>query len=153
MPKGVYDHSILQHTYCLRGHELTKENSRQTYKNGRPNGRRCRQCGLDDHKVFREKNPEYMSRSRMNSQGRIRYGMEDYLKERDEILASQGNACAICRRTDCHWGRGFKDTWHVDHDPTKSGTHRGVLCAFCNTALGRLEKFMPQVQAYLSRHS
>jgi hypothetical protein len=34
----------------------------------------------------------------------------------------------------------------------KSGTHRGVLCAWCNTALGRLEPMMGKVTAYLEKY-
>ena len=76
------------------------------------------------------------------------YG-RDY--DRQETLASQGNACAICGRTDCHWGKGFNDVWHTDHSHDKPGTHRGVLCASCNTSLGKLEPFMDKVIAYLAK--
>jgi hypothetical protein len=101
-------------------------------------------------KTWRENNPERAYRGKIESQMRIRYGIKT-IEERDAILASQGNACAICRRTDCVWGKGFNNTWHIDHDPNKPGTYRGILCAFCNTALGRLEKFLPAVTEYLRR--
>ena len=44
------------------------------------------------------------------------------------------------------------NVWHIDHDPTKPGTHRGILCGFCNTALGRLEGNLDKVLAYLAKH-
>jgi hypothetical protein len=105
------------------------------------------------NKSYRERNPEVMRRSRQNSQGWLRYGMEDYLHDRETLLTSQGDACAICGVTGLKWGKGFNKVWHVDHPHGKEGTHRGVLCATCNTALGRLEPFMDKVIAYLAKYA
>ena len=54
------------------------------------------------------------------------------LEKYDEMLASQGGRCAICRR------KPRKISLHVDHDP-KSGEVRGLLCFSCNQALGSLQ--------------
>lgn len=51
----------------------------------------------------------------------------------DEILAVQGGVCAICKGP--HRGRG--SYFHVDHNHT-TGKVRGLLCHYCNTAIGSL---------------
>lgn len=53
------------------------------------------------------------------------------LDEYATLLASQGGACAICRRQET--GKRLA----VDHDHT-TGVVRGLLCQKCNTALGLL---------------
>src|SRR5208337_870920 len=119
-----------QKTHCIHGHELTGESTIQTFHpKGWKNGRKCLLCKSVEHRRWRDKNPEHMYRSRIESQMRFRYGINS-IEERDAILVSQGNACAICRRTDCTWGKGFQNVWHIDHDPSKPGTYRGILCAF-----------------------
>lgn len=50
------------------------------------------------------------------------------------MLASQGGVCAACG-TDEPGGRG----WHTDHSH-KSGEVRGVLCGYCNVALGMMQE-------------
>jgi hypothetical protein len=94
-----------------------------------------------------------MYRSRIESQMTKRYGPDMTLAGRDALLASQDNACPICNRSDLKWGYGFNDVWHIDHPHDKPGTHRGVLCARCNTALGKLEPFFDKVVAYLKKYS
>ncbi len=74
------------------------------------------------------------------------------LAERDAELVTQGGACAICGRTGLKWGKGFNDVWHVDHVHGQEGTHRGILCATCNLALGKLESHMGKVLEYLAKH-
>jgi len=69
-----------------------------------------------------------------------------------ELLAGQGNCCAICR-TDTPGGRTGQ--FHVDHD---HGTHevRGLLCHHCNTALGLLKEdpgLLRKAIAYLQRQA
>lgn len=58
-----------------------------------------------------------------------KYGIT--LKEYDEMLESQGNACAICGKTPEENGKRL----YVDHNH-KTGKVRGLLCANCNKALG-----------------
>jgi hypothetical protein len=55
-----------------------------------------------------------------------RYGLT--LEEYDELLQSQGNACAICKGD-------IPKLPQIDHDHD-TGKVRGVLCITCNTGLG-----------------
>ena len=80
------------------------------------------------------------------------YGIQS-IAERDSILVEQGNACAICGRTGLVWGKGYNDVWHIDHAHDQPGTHRAILCASCNTALGRLEPFLIRVVQYMMKWS
>jgi hypothetical protein len=49
-----------------------------------------------------------------------------------DMLTTQDGKCAICLCNQCSTGRRFA----VDHDH-KTGKIRGLLCAECNTALGK----------------
>ena len=60
-------------------------------------------------------------------------------------MATQQDACAICRRR-CATGRRLA----VDHDHT-TGRVRGLLCFRCNTSLARYEEFAAEFAEYLSR--
>jgi hypothetical protein len=59
------------------------------------------------------------------------YGIS--LDDYEEMLAAQGNACAICREV-CVTGRALA----VDHDH-ETGQVRGLLCANCNRAIGMFQ--------------
>lgn len=110
----------------------------------------CLDCNRDRLRKLRLNNPEKYRRLKNEAQQRRLYG-RGY--DRNAQLASQGNACAICGKTGLKWGKGFNNVWHTDHVHGKEGTHRGVLCGTCNTALGRLEPFMDKVIAYLAKYA
>ena len=57
-----------------------------------------------------------------------RYGIT--LAQYQQMLNSQGGACAICRQKK-------KRTLHVDHNH-RTGSVRGLLCDYCNRRLGYL---------------
>ena len=59
---------------------------------------------------------------------RDRYGITESVFL--SMVASQGNACAICRET-------FSKTPHIDHDHL-TGDIRGLLCQTCNHGIGLL---------------
>ncbi len=106
----------------------------------------CKPCGnaykrerLSDptraaaHREWRRQHDGYDRTKR----ARYLYGDVDL----DAMLASQNSRCAVCQTTEPggRWG-----TWHVDHDhaccPTMKSCGRcvrGLLCANCNTALGK----------------
>jgi len=60
-----------------------------------------------------------------------KYGIS--LEEYDLLFKSQGKTCAICKSKKSS-GKG----WHTDHDH-KTGAIRGILCHFCNLALGHFK--------------
>lgn len=85
---------------------------------------------------------------------RKRFGItiDDY----DRMLAAQNGLCAICgepekgilKRT------GKRKALAVDHDH-KTGKIRQLLCAWCNTALARIEadrSIVTKINSYLDRH-
>ena len=55
------------------------------------------------------------------------------VEQYDAILAAQGGGCAICGSADAD-RRGHR--LHIDHCHT-TGVVRGILCAACNTTLGK----------------
>lgn len=65
---------------------------------------------------------------------KTRYGVtaEQYC----QVLELQGGGCGICGAPNAD--KGGKRRLHVDHDH-KTGSFRGLLCARCNTALGKFE--------------
>ncbi len=67
-------------------------------------------------------------RSKHNSHLKEKYGIT--IQDYDNILASQGGKCAICK------GGTSKRHFAVDHNH-KNGRVRGLLCARCNTGLAR----------------
>lgn len=84
---------------------------------------------------WRRDNPEKDQRSNRRVNLR-RYGLtpDDY----DRMVKAQGDRCGICGTDKCG-GRG-KRYWHIDHN-RETGCVRGLLCFWCNTRIGILEKF------------
>ena len=72
-------------------------------------------------------------RSKHNTHLKTAYGIT--IQDYDNILASQGGKCAICK------GGTSKRHFAVDHNH-RSGQIRGLLCARCNTGLAR---FMDEI--------
>jgi len=83
--------------------------------------------------AYAKKHPEKV-RSKRIRQTLARYGLT--LEQYDAILQSQGGVCAVCKMD-----RGTR-RMAVDHDH-KTNKVRGLLCQFCNTALG---KFLDNVE-------
>lgn len=127
---------------------------------------RCRDCH-NGHKRATEKSANAIAKARrrkdpeayakiLSDNSRWRYGITH--AQRDEILAEQGNVCAICG-TDEPQGRG----WVTDHDHSCcSGIRscgncvRGILCARCNFMLGNARDSVSTLISainYLSIHS
>jgi hypothetical protein len=79
---------------------------------------------------------------------RVRYGIssDDYTR----MLAVQGGGCAICGQR-CATGMRLA----VDHDHS-SGKTRGLLCAACNLALGKMQdrqEWLRSAAQYLDAHT
>jgi hypothetical protein len=77
---------------------------------------------------FVKNNPEAVKRHRRKTMLKVKYAITP--AQFDEMLRSQGFACAICGN-----GKPGGHGWHVDHcHETKK--IRGILCHYCNPALG-----------------
>lgn len=63
-----------------------------------------------------------------------KYGIT--VEQYNEMLRNQNGTCKICNRA-CKTGKFLA----VDHCH-KTGKVRGLLCALCNTNLGRIEKYL-----------
>lgn len=116
---------------------------------------RCKECPRESMRLRRFEKPAVMNRLRTESVLRKRYGI-DSLEKRDAILASQGGCCAICGTSDCTWGQGFEKKWHIDHDHSKPGSYRAVLCSRCNLIIGKLgddPDLIEKMTNYLKGHS
>lgn len=120
-----------------------------------PYGRRCRDCRNKATREWVKNNPEKRLgetlRSRLANWGKqgIRFSHEEY----DELLASQGGKCAVCRTAN-PGGRGGRAAFHVDHDHDYHHV-RGLLCSRCNQALGLLRDSPHLLRAalrYLNAH-
>lgn len=75
------------------------------------------------------------------------YGIS--LQEWYTLFDQQNNICAICG-ADQPRGKN----WHTDHNH-KTGKVRGILCGWCNTALGKFqesEDIMRKAVKYLERN-
>lgn len=82
-------------------------------------------------------------RARSASDRLKKYGLDE--QGYYALLWFQDDACAICRDP-------FATTPHIDHDH-ETGTVRGLLCANCNTGIGKLKddpKVLLAAAAYLN---
>ena len=88
---------------------------------------------MDKHPGYRQ---EYYSRPGVKERATAtarernytyRYGIT--LQQYEEILQTQGERCASCKRTLEEVGQ--KNRFHVDHDHV-TGHVRGILCHYCN---------------------
>lgn len=71
-----------------------------------------------------------------------------------QMLAAQGEVCAICGQPETTTRNGVVKRLAVDHDH-ETGAVRGLLCARCNKALGLLAEDvarMEQMIEYVKEH-
>ena len=149
-----YKGGPVRKTHCKYGHDMSDSIQKFT-KDGKPNGRVCRKCRLNQQKFYRENYPEKVYINKTIFKFKSRYNIESF-EERDALLTSQGNACAICGMTDCSWGKGgFEKVWHIDHKHNGVPNHRGILCGRCNLMIGRanddpvlLRKMADYIESY-----
>jgi hypothetical protein len=70
-----------------------------------------------------------------------RYGLTEQMYA--DMLAAQGDACAVCRSD--RWP-GQHNVPHVDHDHD-TGKVRGLLCGKCNLAIGQMDDDAQRLRA------
>jgi hypothetical protein len=107
---------------CKRCHQDTANARKQ-------NSYPARKKARDATARWRENNPEKHRQLALHYARMRKFGIT--LAERDELLAAQGNVCAICQGDNS----GSKRDWHIDHCH-KSNQIRGILCHPCNLLLG-----------------
>ena len=108
--------------------------------------KQCRSCGVEKPlSEFYVRNPDckgctLLKRKEDYRKNRDKYRSKELkknygitLEEYNLMFAEQDGCCAICGTHQCSTGKSLA----VDHDHI-SGQIRGLLCANCNTALGKL---------------
>jgi hypothetical protein len=137
---------------CRNGHLVAEGSFTTSHTAQGAAFHKCKQCRNESVQRWKLAHPEAAYRKKLTTDIRHRYGIQS-IAERDALLVAQGSACAICGRTGLVWGKGYNDVWHIDHAHDQPGTHRAILCASCNTALGRLEPFLLRVVQYMMKWS
>lgn len=77
------------------------------------------------------------------------------LADYNVMLSVQGGVCAICKQPETHKRNDKVKALAVDHDHG-TGKIRGLLCADCNTGIGKLKDSVNVLQSaidYLRKHS
>lgn len=96
----------------------------------------------DETNAKRRANPKSFETVERDRQRAYKWRYNITLDQRDELLASQGGVCAICKKSE-HGGHD----WCTDHDhaccPKKSHSCgeciRGIICFPCNVMLGNAQ--------------
>lgn len=91
---------------------------------------------------FNKKGSRYCLTCRSENTWRRRWPGIDYQAVKAALMIAQRGKCAICRK---------KSKLDLDHNHT-TGKVRSLLCWSCNTKLGWLEKYRPEIVAYLKEH-
>jgi len=104
----------------------------------------------DDHKAWRQANPEKWAAITRRSSYKRRYGItpEDY----DAMLEAQGGRCAICGSSD---PKGPGQRFAIDHNH-ETNKVRSLLCSTCNTGIGVFQddpELLRKAATYLETHA
>ena len=104
-----------------------KELSEFSMSRGKPRSN-CRTCQAAYYKEWKERDLEGYALRKRASNLRVKFGIS--LEQYEAAREAQNGGCAICGYY--HEGRALA----VDHDH-ETGALRGLLCDWCNTALGK----------------
>ncbi len=116
-------------THCLRGHELTEENT-YVFKQGHRIVRGCKTCRTVRETLYLQNHPQQRADTARWSQLKSLYGLT---KERfEKLLVLQNGLCPVCMKPFMP-----KQTPYVDHNHDTSEI-RGLLHLNCNAAIGQL---------------
>ncbi len=104
---------------------------KQFYQNGKSENVWCRKCVGKARREHSITHPHQRTKRQLRNRAyflRTKYGLTE--QQRQVILESQNNCCAIC-------GENFIKTPAVDHtEKEECIIVRGLLCSSCNTGLG-----------------
>jgi hypothetical protein len=106
----------------------------------------CRLCALERNKEYYYRHHEARKAGAVTQNRKQvlkRYGLT--LTTYEELLATQGYVCAICKTSNSYVMNGKSRALDIDHDHT-TGQVRGALCSNCNRGIG-LFKDNPEVLA------
>lgn len=111
----------------------------------------CKECLRSERRrIYREKGGADRSYAQVL---RDRHGIT--LEQYEQMVRTQGNRCAICRRPEAARNRnGAPRRLAVDHDHG-TGRIRELLCVRCNAVVWALEDnhtTLPVIQAYIDKH-
>lgn len=106
----------------------------------------CKACKKAYATRMKKENPRWHADRVRKS----KYGIT--AEEWNDLFASQGFCCAICKTTEpCG-----KVGWHTDHDHITNRV-RGILCLDCNVVVGKIENGwkveIPAINQYLEFYS
>ncbi len=141
------------HSYLNSG-KISKLVIDHDHKTGKVRGVLCSNCNtaigqFRESKQILEKAIEYLSQEPLkdalkytNSVAKLK--QEKRSKIREDLLAKQGNVCAIC-------GRNTQENtkWVIDHDHSTDKI-RGVLCHSCNLGLGLLKENIQSIKSAIN---
>ena len=162
----------------FKGYELTEGRLAWFYMTGTWPERRIRfkngktdDCRFDNMTLFNGIGGEYDYKTRDGKAAYLRAyrkatpelekarGLRDNfgisLAEYNQMLLDQNNVCAICKHPETHMRNGKVKALAVDHHHG-TGKIRGLLCADCNTGIGKLKDSPDVLQSaieYLRKHS
>lgn len=100
-------------------------------------GSYCKICNKQTQTQWAKKNPVRV----------LTYKYEITENEYANLLTTQNNTCAICRKPETNGKRLSVDHCH------KTNKVRGLLCNKCNISLWRAEEYLKEIGAYLAAHS
>ena len=100
-------------------------------------GWRCKECRRDKAREWRKSRPDYEKQryeldKMKKREGHLLRKYGNTSNDYNEMLASQGGCCAICRK---NRPGGRSEKFNMDHCH-KTGKIRGLLCMNCNRMLG-----------------
>lgn len=96
----------------------------------------CRECGKTETYAYRTTDRGKIRVWAIRQRGRLKV-FRLTTEQFDAMLIAQNYLCAICQKPETATLRGKTKTLCIDHCHT-TGKIRGLLCAHCNHAIGKL---------------
>lgn len=124
-------------TKCQNAKEEKEFSARSDRKSGKASW--CKSCLNEWRTAYRVKHKQKYKDYEFVRGLRRNYGLT--LDQYNQLLADQGNVCAICKCDGTEFKRGF----HVDHD-AQTGQVRGILCTRCNPGIGYFEHSVEKLE-------